>query len=309
MSIDHATNLSRNFNDNGRKLHGTDLPIHSTNDETVLMTNAVRPTVLITGASTGIGYELARLFASGGASAGKPAITSPWNLVLLARTRPKLNEVAERLAQEFGVGVQVVVADLSHPRSPDEVFAYLNETGVQIDALVNNAGFGANGKVAALDVQLQLEMIQTNVTSLVHLTKLFLPQLIQRRGKIMNVASTAAFQPGPNMAVYYATKAFVLSFSEALNDELEPLGVVVSTLCPGPTRTEFQRRAGASRTKMFRGPFVLDAAPVALAGFQGLLKGKHLVIPGGFNRAHVESLRIAPRRLVTKISGKVAKQD
>ncbi len=273
------------------------------------MTNAARPTVLITGASTGIGYELARLFASGGASAGKPPITTPWNLILLARTRPKLMEVSERLAQEFGVGVQIVAADLSHPRSPDEVFGYLSETGVQLDAIVNNAGFGANGNFAALDLQNQLEMIQTNVTSLVHLTKLFLPQIIQRRGKIMNVASTAAFQPGPHMAVYYATKAFVLSFSEALNEELAPLGVVVSTLCPGPTRTEFQRRAGTTQTKMFRGPFVLDAAPVALAGFEGLFKGKHLVIPGRLNHALVQSLRIAPRKLVTRMSGKVAKQD
>jgi short-subunit dehydrogenase len=188
------------------------------------------------------------------------------------------------------------------------VFAYLSETGVQIEALVNNAGFGANGNFAALELQNQLEMIQTNVTSLVHLTNLFLPQIIQRRGKIMNVASVAAFQPGPHMAVYYATKAFVLSFSEALHEELAPLGVTVSTLCPGPTRTEFQHRAGSSNTKLFRGPFVLDALPVAVAGFEGLFKGKHLVIPGGFNQAMVQSLRIAPRRLVTKLSGKVAEK-
>lgn len=273
------------------------------------MTNAARPTVLITGASTGIGYELARLFASGGASAGREAISGPWNLILLARTRPKLNEVGERLAHDFGANVQIVTADLSHPRSPDEVFAYLSETGVQIDALVNNAGFGANGNFAALDVQVQLEMIQTNVTSLVHLTKLFLPHIIQRRGKILNVASTAAFQPGPHMAVYYASKAFVLSFSEALNEELAGLGVVVSTLCPGPTRTEFEKRAGTSSTKMFRGPFTMDAAPVAWSGFEGLIRGKHLIIPGWQNQGLVQSLRIAPRKLVTKVSGRIAKRD
>src|SRR4051812_7480328 len=231
-----------------------------------------RLTVLITGASTGIGLELARLFASGGATTKTPAITTPYNLILLARTRPKLTEVAERLGAEFGVAVQIVTADLSHPKSPDEVFAYLNETGTRIDCLVNNAGFGANGNVAVLDLQLQLEMIQTNVSSLVHLTKLFLPQIIQRRGKIMNVASTAAFQPGPHMAVYYASKAFVLSFSEALAEEVEPLGVTVSTLCPGPTRTEFQTRAGMKNASMFKGPFTMDAAPVALEGFQGLMK-------------------------------------
>jgi short-subunit dehydrogenase len=268
-----------------------------------------RPTVLITGASTGIGLELARLFASGGATAKTPAITTPYNLILLARSRPRLNEVAERLAAEFGVSVQIVTADLSHPKSPEEVFAYLSETGTQIDVLVNNAGFGANGNVAVLDAQLQLEMIQTNVTSLVYLTKLFLPQLIQRRGKIMNVASTAAFQPGPHMAVYYASKAFVLSFSEALAEEVAPLGVTVSTLCPGPTRTEFQARAGVTRAPMFKGPFTMDAAPVALEGFQGLLKGKRLVIAGTTNKIMVQGLRLSPRRLVTKISGKVAKQD
>lgn len=236
-------------------------------------------------------------------------MTTPWNLILLARTRPRLTEVAERLAHEFGVNVQIVVADLGHPRSPDEVFAYLNETGVQLDALVNNAGFGASGNVAALDLQVQLEMIQVNVTSLVHLTKLFLPQIVQRRGKIMNVASTAAFQPGPHMAVYYASKAFVLSFSEALAEEVAPLGVTISTLCPGPTRTEFQHRAGTSNAPMFKGPFTMDAAPVALEGFEGLMKGKRLVIAGWPNKAHVQSLRVAPRRLVTKISGKVAKRD
>jgi uncharacterized protein len=267
-----------------------------------------RPTVLITGASTGIGLELARLFASGGATTKTPAITTPYNLILLARSRPKLNEVAERLAAEFGVSVQIVTADLSHPKAPEEVFAYLNETGTHIDALVNNAGFGGNGNVAVLDLQLQLEMIQTNVTSLVHLTKLFLPQIIQRRGKIMNVASTAAFQAGPHMAVYYASKAFVLSFSEALAEEVAPLGVTVSTLCPGPTRTEFQARAGMTNASMFKGPFTMDAAPVALEGFQGLIKGKRLVISGPMNKIMVQGLRLSPRRLVTKISGKIAQQ-
>ena len=272
------------------------------------MSASPRPTVLITGASTGIGLELARLFASGGATGKHRAITTPYNLILLARSRPRLTEVAERLAAEFGIGVQIVTADLSHPKSPEEVFAYLNETGTQIDALVNNAGFGANGNVAVLDIQLQLEMIQTNITSLFHLTKLFLPQIIQRRGKIMNVASTAAFQPGPHMAVYYASKSFVLSFSEALAEEVAPLGVTVSTLCPGPTRTEFQSRAGMANAGMFKGPFTIDAAPIALEGFQGLMKGKPLVIAGPMNKAMVQGLRVAPRRLVTKLSGKVAQQ-
>ena len=237
-------------------------------------TSTSRPTVLITGASTGIGLELARLFASGGATAKTPAITTPYNLILLARSRPKLTEVAERLAAEFGIGVQIVTADLSHPKSPEEVFAYLNETGTQIDALVNNAAFGANGNVAVLDMQLQLEMIQTNVTSLVHLTKLFLPQIIQRRGRIMNVASTAAFQPGPHMAIYYASKAFVLSFSEALAEEVEPHWRHRLHSLPRPHAHGIPKSRRHHQHENVQRPIHHGRRPVALEGFQGLMKGK-----------------------------------
>jgi len=180
-------------------------------------------TVLITGASTGIGFELANLFAQ-----------DKWDLVLLARHRPQLMEVSEQLGHTYGVQTQIVVADLSHPRVPEEVIMQLNETGTKVACLVNNAGFGAYGDVHELPLETQMNMIQVNVASLVELTHRLLPHIITVRGRILNVASTAAFQPGPHMAAYYATKAFVLSFSEALAEELAPKGVHVSTLCPGP---------------------------------------------------------------------------
>ncbi len=252
--------------------------------------------VLITGASTGIGLELARLFAR-----------DRWNVVLLARHRAKLMEVSEQLATEFKVQTQIIVADLSHPRVPEEVYSQLTERQTAIQCLVNNAGFGSNGDFGDLPLDLQTNMIQTNVTALVELTHRLLPQLIYFKGKILNVASTAAFQPGPHMAIYYATKAFVLSFSEALAEELEPKGVTVSTLCPGATRTEFQARANMSETPLFKGPFVMDAATVAQEGYEGLMKGKRLIIPGAANKFGVQSLRLAPRKLVTKISGMISK--
>lgn len=253
--------------------------------------------VLITGASAGIGLELARLFAR-----------DKWNLVLLARHRPSLMDVSERLSHEFGVQTQIVVADLSHPHAPEEVYSHLQERQTRIHCLVNNAGFGANGEFADLPLDLQLNMIQTNVTSLVELTHRLLPQIIYFHGRILNVASTAAFQPGPHMAIYYATKAFVLSFSEAVAEELVDKGVQVSTLCPGPVPTGFQDRAGIRDTKLVKSPLTLPADEVARIGYEGLMKGKRLIIAGTGNKIMVQSQRFAPRRLVTKISAALAKK-
>ena len=255
-------------------------------------------TVLITGGSAGIGLELARLFAQ-----------NKWNLVLLARHRPSLMEVSEQLSQQYGVQSQIIVADLSHPHAVEEAYAQLQERQTSIHCLVNNAGFGANGDFGDLALDLQLNMIQTNVTALVELTHRLLPQLIYFKGKILNVASTAAFQPGPHMAIYYATKAFVLSFSEAIAEELEPKGVQVSTLCPGPVPTGFQDRAGIRETKMVKGPMTLPADEVARIGYEGMMKGKRLIIAGTVNKVLVQSLRLSPRRLVTKISGAMAKKN
>lgn len=254
-------------------------------------------TVLITGGSAGIGLELARLFAQ-----------NKWNLVLLARHRQTLLEVSEQLSHQYGVQSQIIVGDLSHPHAVEEAYAQLQERQTAVHCLVNNAGFGANGDFEELALDLQLGMIQTNVTALVELTHRLLPQLKYFRGKILNVASTAAFQPGPHMAIYYATKAFVLSFSEALAEELEPKGVQVSTLCPGPVPTGFQDRAGIRETKMVKGPMTLPADEVARIGYEGMMKGKRLIIAGTVNRMMVQSLRLSPRRLVTKISGKLAKK-
>src|SRR6184192_465933 len=245
-------------------------------------------TALITGASSGIGLELARLLAADGV-----------NLVLLARSRGKLHDLAATLGN---VKVHVVTRDLAHPSVPQEVFDELKEKSITVDWLVNNAGFGAHGKFAELSLPDQLEMMQVNMTALVHLTHLFLPQMLARRsGRIMNVASTAAFQPGPLMAVYYASKSFVLSFSEALANELSGSGVSVTCFCPGATATGFAQRAHMEGSRLFRMQ-AMDARTAAQAGYEGMRRGQTLVIPGLRNRVLAQSVRFSPRKLVTAVS-------
>jgi hypothetical protein len=248
-------------------------------------------TVLITGASSGIGRELARQFAGDGA-----------DLVLISRSEDRLRELAGELAADYGIRAQVVPADLTRPGSADQVVETLARRHTDVDVLVNNAGFGAHGPVAGIGVQRQLEMVEVNVAALTRLTALLLPGMLERRrGGILNVASTAAFLPGPNSAVYYATKAYVLSFTEALAEEARGSGVRVSCLAPGPTDTGFAERAGATGSRLFRRG-VMDAGRVARAGHEGLRRGKTLVIPGLRNRAVAFSVRLSPRVLVTKIS-------
>jgi uncharacterized protein len=247
-------------------------------------------TALVTGASGGIGEELARLFAADG-----------HGLVLVARSRDKLARLAEELRSKHGVGARVLAADLARPDSPREIFEELQGAGVEVDALVNNAGFGSYGLFAETDLQTELELLQVNVVALTHLTKLFLPgMLARRRGYVMNVASTAAFQPGPLMAVYYASKAYVLSFSEALTNECGGTGVVVSALCPGPTETGFVAAAGMGDSKLFDRA-VMDARTVAVEGYRGMLAGKAIVIPGTRNNLLARSIGFFPRNLVTKV--------
>ena len=251
-------------------------------------------TVLITGASSGIGRELARLFASDGA-----------DLVLIARSEGRLRDLAGELAATYGVTAQVVPADLSRPASPGEIAEALTQRQIQVDVLVHNAGFGAHGPIAAIGAGRQLDMIEVNVAALTQLTALLLPGMLERRrGAILNVASTAAFQPGPYQAVYCATKAYVLSFTEALAEEIRGSGVRVSCLAPGATDTGFAAEAGTQGTRLFRRG-VMDPGRVARAGHDGMRRGRTLVIPGLRNRVLAFSVRLAPRTLATRVAGRL----
>lgn len=251
-------------------------------------------TALITGASSGIGLELAHLFARDG-----------YRLVLVARNRSILRQLGDDLQSRYSITVRIEPKDLAHPASPAELYQELQESGIVLDVLVNNAGFGGAGDFINTKWDHEAEMMQVNIVALTHLTKLFLPQIRAREGMIMNVASTAAFQPGPFMAVYYASKAYVLSFTEALAEELRGTGVKVSCLCPGPVKTNFQKRAYLEGTAMINSPLMVDVQQVARMGYEGLKQGKRIVIPGWKNRAGVELLRISPREMVTKVVRKL----
>ncbi len=253
--------------------------------------SARRPTALITGASAGIGAALAREFAAHG-----------YDLVLVARRKDRLLALADELETRYRVTARAIEADLARPEAPDEIYRQVWVRGIAVDVLVNNAGFGTHGPFAATDLQTELQMLQVNVVALTHLTKLFLRDMLARRhGKVLNLASTAAFQPGPLMAVYYATKAYVLSLSEALATEVQGTGVTVTALCPGPTPTEFQSRARIADTRLMRSPLVTDAATVARVGYRALMAGKAVAVPGWTNRALTYAVRLAPRRLVAHI--------
>jgi short-subunit dehydrogenase len=255
-------------------------------------------TALITGASGGIGYELAKLFAK-----------DHHNLVLVARSGPKLNKVADELQSEFGVSVKTVALDLSAAAAPQFLFDQLGREGLVIDVLVNNAGYGKFGEFVQIPLEESLGQIQLNVAALTHLTKLFLGPMMERgSGKIMNVASTAGFQPGPLMAVYYATKAYVISFSEALANEVKGKGVTVTCFCPGATDTSFQDRAGTENSRLFKKLAPMDVKTVARDGYLGSMKGRTLVISGWKNWLVAESVRVAPRKIVTAVSRWVAEK-
>lgn len=249
------------------------------------------PTTLITGASAGIGLELAKRFAAAGHA-----------LVLTARRTDELNTIAEQLKAAHKIDVHVFPLDLSAADGPAKLHGQVTATGLTVDVLVNNAGFGTLGPFLDTDLEKELAMIRLNVSALVELCGLFVPAMKARgSGRVLNVASTAAFQPGPFMAIYYATKAFVLSFSEALWDELNGSGVTVTCLCPGPVRTEFADRAGMNETNLFRGPNVMAVGPVCEAAFKATMKGKRLVIPGVWNKLLVFGVRFAPRRMILRI--------
>jgi short-subunit dehydrogenase len=259
------------------------------------MTDVPLPqTALITGASGGIGLELARLLAA-----------NHFNLILVARSAEKLGALAAELRRQHKIDAVAVPIDLADPAAPEELFHVLDEQRIFIDVLVNNAGFGTHGSFAQSDPALELQMLQVNITALVHLTRLFLPNMIaNQRGRILNVASTAAFQPGPFMAGYYASKAFVLSFSQAVASELQGSGVTVTALCPGPTNTGFQARAGVAETPLFKAN-TMTSAEVARIGYEATMKGKPIAIAGLKNRLLAFSTRLAPRSVATSIARKL----
>jgi short-subunit dehydrogenase len=252
-------------------------------------------TALITGASGGIGYELAKLFAK-----------DHYDLVLVARSAAKLTHFADELQRQFGISVKPIALDLTSAPAPQFLFDQLQREEIAVDILVNNAGYGVLGGFADIPLDENLGQIQLNVTALTHLTKIFLgPMLNRHSGKILNVASTAGFQPGPRMAVYYATKAYVISFSEALANELQGTGVTVTCLCPGATDTGFAKRAGNDQTRLFKQLRPMDAKSVAQDGYGGLMAGKTLVISGFRNWLIAESVRFGPRKLVTAVSRRI----
>jgi uncharacterized protein len=257
---------------------------------------AQRGAALITGASSGIGREIAKLAAAD----GHP-------LVLVARRSEVLERVAAELEAAHRVACTVVTADLADPAAPARIFERCERSGVEVEVLVNNAGFGVWGRFVETELDREIEMVQVNVVAPMHLTKLFAPAMVRRgRGRILNVASTAAFQPGPLMAVYYASKAFVLSFSEAIANELAGTGVTATALCPGPTRSEFQKRADIEGARLVSA-WVKMADPVAVArlGWAAMKRGRHVVVPGMMNKAGIHALRLSPRRLTTMMIRKM----
>jgi short-subunit dehydrogenase len=254
-----------------------------------MSTRLARPVALVTGASAGIGAELARVLAA------------DHDLVLTARRADQLRTLAEEAKRVHGATCHVFPADLGDPAAPQQLFDAVAAAYLTVDVLVNNAGFGDLGPFAAADRAKVLRMIQVNVTALAELTGLFLPGMVARnRGRVLNVGSVAGFQPGPLMATYYATKAFVNSFSEALHSELLGTGVSVTVLCPGPVATEFAEVAGFGAKSIFSPGRALTARAVAEAGVRAMRAGRRVVVPGLRNRLMLFAERFVPRGLVIR---------
>ncbi|GKX68614.1 SDR family NAD(P)-dependent oxidoreductase [Inconstantimicrobium mannanitabidum] len=252
---------------------------------------------LITGASAGIGYELAKLFAMD---------KNP--LILVARNEKRLAEIQKDFAEKYNVDVKYLALDLSNEHNVDYIYEFVEENNLVVDNLINNAGFGSFGAFHEVDIEKDLEMIKVNVYALTKLTKLFLPKLVERNtGGILNVASTAAFGVGPIMSVYYATKSYVLSLTEAIAEELKGTKIKISTLCPGPVNTGFQGRAGVEKSELTKG-YMMTAKEVAEVGYKQFNKGKTIIIPGMKNKFLVQSFRFLPRKLISSIAIKLNKK-
>ncbi len=252
---------------------------------------AEKKVALITGASSGIGAQLARIHAEHGG-----------DLVVVARRRDRLESLKTELEAAHGVTVHVLPKDLAQADAPQQIYDGVRLLGVPVDYLVNNAGFGLRGFFHQQDWALNEAMIKVNILALAALTRLFVPDMVARHsGRVLNLGSMAGFLPGPLNSVYYASKAFVLSFSEAIADELRHTGVTVTALCPGPTESEFTRTAQMSDVNLTR--TLASARQVAEVGYQAMLKGKTVVVPGGLNKVTIHGLlRLSPRRLSTRIS-------
>jgi uncharacterized protein len=247
-----------------------------------------RQTALVTGASVGIGVDLAECFAKDG-----------YDLILAARSETALKEVADRLAEKHGVRATAIAVDLAVAGGGEKLAAAIAARGLSVDVLVNNAGYGIAGGFAGTDRASQLGMIDLNVRALVELTHIYWPRMLaQKRGGVLNVASTAAFQPGPLMAVYYASKAFVLSFSEALWKEGEAAGVHVSCLCPGPTVSKFRERAGTGRTRLARMGAPMSSVAVAEMGYRAWQKNRRVIVTGARNALVAGLVKFLPKRTV-----------
>jgi len=255
-------------------------------------------TALVTGASSGIGREFARL-----------AAIDRHDVMLVARRRDRLELLRVDLAKRYGAIVEILPADLAETGAVARVVRETEQWRGPVEVLVNAAGLGVHGYFWQTSLEKELQTVRVNVIALTEMTKLCVRGMVERRrGSIVNVASTAAFQPGPLMAVYYATKAYVLFFTEALAEELRGTGVTATALCPGPTRTEFQENAGIENIPLLRGPLVLDAERVAREGWEGAKRGKRVVIPGLANRVLAHGTRLVPRRLATKLARKIQEE-
>ena len=250
-------------------------------------------TALITGASGGIGYEVARLLAAQG-----------YDLILVARSAEKLEQLKLETGQTHQIKALVIAQDLTYPQAADNIYNEIREKNIMVDLLINNAGFGLMGRFAKTDFEVEKNMIQLNITALTHMTKRFLPDMLKRKsGTILNIASTAAFLPGPLMSVYYASKAYVQSFSAALATELKGTGVKVISFCPGPTESGFAATAKLEQARIFKSGLykVMSAKDVARDAVKALDKNKATVISGFMNKVMMQSLRFTPRFLAPRL--------
>lgn len=258
----------------------------------------MKKTALVTGASAGIGWEIAKEFAK-----------ADYNLILVARSKDKLENLASEIRKTNKVDVLVMPKDLLEKDTPKELYEELKSQGIRVDALVNNAGFGNYGNFTKSDIAKELASIQLNVMALTELSWLFMQDMLEHnQGEILNVASTAAFFSGPYMAVYYATKNYVLAFSEALSVELEGTGITISTLCPGATYSDFFANANMENSKLVKGRKMMTSAEVAQIGFKGLKAKKTIIIPGLMNKIQTLAPRFTPRRIMKRIIANIQKE-